>query len=103
MRISDWSSDVCSSDLPVISAFTALDVVQIAYDETEKRSFIVYNRVALALTVGAILFLLLSLGAIVVLPIVLAFIGFGETGETELNLLRWPILAVLVMVELAAL
>src|SRR3546814_14140338 len=37
----------------------------IAYDETEKRSFIGYNLVALALTVGAILVLLLDWKSVV--------------------------------------
>jgi len=74
----------------------------LAYDETEKRSFIWYNVVALALTVGAILFLLLSLGAIVVLPAVFTFVGLGETAEAVVGFLRWPALAVVVMVALAA-
>jgi membrane protein len=74
----------------------------LAYDETERRSFLWYNVVALALTVGAILFLLVSLGAIVVLPTVFAFVGLGATAEAVVGFLRWPALAVLVMVALAA-
>lgn len=74
----------------------------VAYNETEKRNFVWYNVVALALTVGAILFLLLSLGAIIVLPAVFAFVGLGETAEAVFGFLRWPALAAVVMLALAA-
>src|SRR5690606_27284917 len=67
---------IWSTSSAVKALMTGLTVV---YDEKEKRSFIRYNLVALALTVGAILFLLVSLGTIVVLPMVFAVVGQGET------------------------
>jgi membrane protein len=42
------------------------DALNVAYDETEKRGFIVLNIVSLAFTAGAILFLLLAVSAVIV-------------------------------------
>lgn len=91
---------IWSTSSAVKALMTGLTVV---YDEKEKRSFIRYNLVALALTVGAILFLLVSLGTIVVLPMVFAVVGQGETVGWALGLLRWPLLGVTLIVALAAL
>ncbi len=91
---------IWSTSSAVKALMTGLTVV---YDETEKRSFIRYNLVALALTVGAIVFLLISLATIIVLPIVFAFVGLGETMEQALGLLRWPLLGLTLIVALAAL
>jgi hypothetical protein len=56
------------------------------------RGFIKLNLISLAMTAGAILVLLVALGAIVVLPLVLSFLGLGGWGETLLSLMRWPLL-----------
>ena len=47
-----------------------MDALTVAYGETEKRSFVHLNLVALAFTLGTILALMLALGAVVVAPIV---------------------------------
>jgi membrane protein len=52
-----------------------IDALNVTYAEKEKRGFIKLNLVSLALTGGAILALLVALGAIVVLPLVLSHIG----------------------------
>ena len=56
------------------------DALNVAYGEEEKRGFIALNLLSLAFTLGMILFVLVALGAIVVVPIVLNFIGLG-TGD----------------------
>jgi membrane protein len=69
-----------------------LDALNIVYEETEKRSFIVRTALSLAMTLGALVFVLVALGAIVILPVVLKFIWLGEGVETILSLARWPIM-----------
>jgi len=78
------------------------DALNLVYNEREKRNFIVLNRVSLAFTAGALLFLVLALAAIVVLPMVLAYVGIGKEASW-LNLLRWPVLLLAVLGGLAVL
>ena len=80
-----------------------IDALNVTYEEKEKRGFIKLNLVSLALTGGAILALLVAIGAIVVLPLVLSYIGLGGWTETLLRLLRWPLLLCLVIFGLAVL
>jgi membrane protein len=79
------------------------DALNIVYDEVEKRSFIKLNALSLAFTMGAILFLLAAMGAMVVLPIVLDHIWLGQQVEALLKIARWPALLVAVMLGLAIL
>jgi membrane protein len=80
-----------------------LDALNIVYDEEEKRSFIKLNLISLTFTLGAIGFLLIAIGAIIVLPIILNFIGLGSTGEWLLTIARWPALLACVVFGLAVL
>ena len=80
------------------------DALNIVYDEDEKRGIVMLNLISLAFTAGAIVALLFSLAAVVVLPLVLAFAGFtAERYAAVLSLLRWPALFVLMIVGLALL
>ena len=76
-----------------------IDALNVAYDEKEKRSFIRLNLAAFVFTLGAILSLILSIGAVVVAPIVLGHLGLA----TPIVILRWPILLALVIIALAVL
>jgi membrane protein len=78
-----------------------IDALNIVYEEDEKRGFIALNLQSLSFTLGAILFVILALGGIVVLPIVLEFIGLGGTAETLLSLARWPVLLLVAVTGLA--
>jgi membrane protein len=69
-----------------------IDALNVVYDETDKRSFIKLNALSLAFTVGIIGFMLVALGAMVVLPVILNYVGLGGVAETIIKLLRWPIL-----------
>ena len=80
-----------------------IDAPNVTYAEKEKRGFIKLNLISLAMTGGAILALLVALGAIVVLPLVLSYVGLGGWTETLLRLLRWPLLLGLVIFGLAVL
>jgi membrane protein len=80
------------------------DALNIVYDEDEKRSFVALNAISLGFTFGAILVLVLMLSAVVVLPLVLAFLGFAAEQQAGwLPLLRWPVLFVLIVLGLALL
>ncbi len=77
--------------------------LNIAYNEEEKRSFIKVTALALGLTVGGLIFVILTLFLITLLPAVLGMLGFGQKMQTVLSLSRWPLLAVIVMGGLAIL
>jgi membrane protein len=80
------------------------DALNIVYDEDEKRGFIKLNAISLTFTLGAVIALLTAIGAVVALPLVLAYLGLAEDRQTWLiALLRWPALLLLVMFGLALL
>ena len=78
-----------SANAGIKALFDALNVV---YEEHESRSFIRLTLISLAFTVGALVFVILVLSAIVVLPAVLTFIGIGTTADVLLKVLRWPLM-----------
>jgi membrane protein len=78
-----------------------LDALNIVYEETEKRSFISLTLLSLGMTLGALIFVVLAMGAIVVMPVVLQFFWLGEGTETLLSLARWPILLAAITLLLA--
>lgn len=95
LAISLWSANAGMKAL-----FDALNIV---YDEDEKRSFIKLNAESLLFTLGALAFLAVALGAVVVIPIVLKLLPFGKLIENLMSILRWPILYVGVLFALASL
>ena len=80
-----------------------MEGLNIIYDEDEKRGFIKLNLVALGLTLGMIVVLIISLGLIMVAPALVSGLGFGSTIETLVTWLRWPILFVVAIVGLGLL
>ena len=74
-----------------------IDALNVIYDEKEKRGFIRLNLVSLALTIGGIVAILLAIGAIVVMPLLLSFVGLGGMSEMLLRVLRWPALLVVII------
>jgi membrane protein len=87
-----------SANAGMKSLFDALNLV---YNETEKRSFIWLNIVSLTFTVAAIIFALAAIGALVVVPIVLNFLGLAGATEMVIKLARWPALLIIVSLALA--
>jgi membrane protein len=80
--------------------FTALNIT---YDEEEKRGFIRLNAFALALTLGALVFGIVALALIAVLPALLGQLGLEAIARVAVSVVRWPLLAVIVMAALAVL
>jgi membrane protein len=89
-----WSTNYGTSTL-----ITALNAV---YDEREKRNFFRVTATSLALTAGLILFSIFALLLIAVLPAVIDFLPVPPTWRGTIALVRWPILASLAMVAIAA-
>lgn len=80
-----------------------MDALNVIYDEEEKRGFFKLNLVSLSLTFGAVVMALLTIAAVVVLPVVLNFLGLGSATETLIALARWPILLALALFGLSVL
>jgi membrane protein len=80
-----------------------IDALNVVYAEKEKRGFIKLNLVSLAFTLCGIAAALLALGAVVVLPLVLSYIGLGAVTEIVVRVLRWPVLLMLIIIGLAVL
>jgi membrane protein len=90
-----WSANQGSK-----AVFSALNNV---YDEKERRGFFMLTAVTLGFTAGALVFLLVVMGAVVVLPIALNFVGLQGSIDLLVRVARWPAVLVLLAVFLAIL
>lgn len=79
-----------------------IGALNIAYEEEEKRSFIKLALMSVLLTLGGILFLIVTLAVVVVVPTILNLIPLGPLAWV-VSLVRWPILAVAILFALAVL
>jgi membrane protein len=89
-----------SANAGIKSLFDALNLV---FDEPEKRGFVRLNAVSLAFTTATIGFVIIALGAMVVLPIALDEVGIAALADRLVRWLRWPALLLVVMLGLALL
>jgi membrane protein len=80
--------------------FSALNVV---YGEKERRSFVMLTAQSLAFTVGAMIFIVLALLAVIGIPILLSVIGLNEDSNSFLIVVRWPLILVVTGFFLACL
>lgn len=87
-----WSASAGAANL--------INTVNLAYDEQETRSFVRRRALAMVLTVGGILFVLVAVALIAVLPAVLDRLGLDDTGSRLVDLLRWPLLLAMGMTAL---
>jgi membrane protein len=77
-----WSSNAAMKAL--------FDTLNIIYDESEKRGFILLNTISLGFTLGGIVFLIAALGSIVAVPVILSYVGLSGAGDLLLRAGRWP-------------
>ena len=77
--------------------------VNIAYDEAETRNFVKLRALSLALTLGAVVFVVLTIGLVAVLPLVLDALPLGAVGTVLAEVGRWTALLALVAGSLAVL
>jgi membrane protein len=75
--------------------------VNIAYDEQETRGFLKLRAIALALTLGAIVFMLLTLFLLAAVPPLLQALQLGIVGTILAQVIRWALLVALVIAALA--
>ena len=87
-----------SAKAGVTSLMTGLNI---ANERDEKRSFVLQQVVAVALTLGAMLFAAIALAALAVLPVLIGFLPLPVNLQTSLDFGRWPLLAILVAFGLA--
>ncbi len=82
---------------------TFMTALNIAYGESEQRGFIKRNVLALAMTIGAVLFIITALVLVALLPAVINFLPLPQHWLDTISLVRWPILAAFLMVGIAIL
>ena len=78
-----------------------IKAVNIAYDEEETRGFVKLRALALALTLGAIVFIVVAIGLVAVVPALLDSAGLGAAGRIAAQVARWLGLVAFVLVALA--
>jgi len=83
-----------SANKAVTSIFEAMNI---AYGERERRGFFRFTATTLFFTFGFVVFIVMSLAAIVAMPPILESIGFDENTHWLLSLSRWPILLFIVV------
>jgi membrane protein len=89
-----------SANAGMKSLFDALNVI---YEEKEKRSFLWLNIVSFTFTLGAFAVVVLAVNAVVVFPLVLAYLGVNATDPLLIRFFRWPILFATIVIGLALL
>jgi len=87
--LAGFAASLWSANAGMKSLFDALNLV---YNEPEKRGFIWLNLISLIFTMLTITFALLAMGAMVIVPIALNFVGLGGVTETVIKIARWPAL-----------
>jgi membrane protein len=80
-----------------------LDALNVAYEETEKRSLIRLNLVSLAFTVAALAAILIMVGAVIGVPLALKHLGLDSGAQSLLQIGRWPVLALVLLFALLVL
>jgi membrane protein len=95
LAISLWSANAGMKAL--------FDALNVAYGESEKRGFLKLTAISLAFTLGAILLVLVAIGAMVAVPILLKFLPLRSSMEWLVSLLRWPLLLAALVFALAVL
>lgn len=69
-----------------------ITAVNLAYDEVETRNFVKLKARSLALTFGAILFVLVTFGLVALVPAVLEALPLGVVGTVLAQIARWVLL-----------
>lgn len=80
-----------------------ITAINVSYDEEETRGFVRRKALALGLTIGAILFVIVSVSLIAVVPAVLDALGATGAVRVALEVARWLLLLVAVALALALL
>lgn len=79
-----------------------VQAVNTAYDETDDRNLLKKRALALALTLGAIIFMIILISLVAVLPVIFAVLEGGPL-RWLVQVVRWVLIAVLIIAALAVL
>ena len=74
-----------------------LTAIHVAHEKDEPSGFVAKRGKALALTLGAMVFLGIVIFVIAAVPPLLDKAGLGTVGKVTLGILRWPLLAVVMI------
>lgn len=91
---------VWSATRAITALMTSLNIV---YGAEENRNVFRRTAIALGLTVGAILFLVVAVFLVAALPAILKFLGLDAFTKVLLALMRWPLIAATLLFGLAVL
>jgi membrane protein len=80
-----------------------ITAVNLAYDEVEARNFVKLKLLSLALTLGAIIFVLVTFGLVAVVPAVIEALPLGVVGTILAQVARWVLLLAVFAGSLAVL
>jgi membrane protein len=80
-----------------------LSALNVAYEETEKRSFLQFQMMALAITLLTILGAVMGLAILVGLPAAFSFVGISEYAKQIIRVLSFGVLVLFVMTGLSLL
>ena len=91
---------IWSASAAMVSLIQGIDLAQ---GRRRKRKFVAKRGLALALTVGAAALVIMVVLLVSSLPALLVDAGVGDLGRWLLNVLRWPLVALIMVYALAAL
>ncbi len=91
--ISLWTSNIGTRAL-----FNGLNIT---YNEKDQRGFLKLSGITLLVTIGGIIIGFIALAIVVAFPAFINNFGLPSTLETTIQLVRWPVLALIVMTSLA--
>ncbi|MBO0904197.1 YihY/virulence factor BrkB family protein [Jiella sp. MQZ13P-4] len=80
---------------------TLFEAMNVAYGESEKRSFLRLNLVAFGFTLGGIFLAVVLFTAIGIVPVLMAIFGLRSFSEGVIAALRWPVVYLLVVFSIA--
>jgi membrane protein len=93
LAVSLWSANAAMKSL--------VDTLNVVYAEQEKRGFLKLNAICLGFTLAAIAFILLALGAVVIVPLVLNYLWLSNFADLFVRIARWPAMFVVLALALA--
>ena len=82
---------------------TLFEAMNIAYDETEKRSYLKLYGTSLLFTLGAIIIGILFIVSVGVVPAVLHFLRLDSVTEVLVSLARWPVMFIAAVLGISVL
>ena len=84
-----------------LGAYSMMGALNVVYNSPETRSFTRINVIAFMFTIAALCVLVFNIYAVIAVPRVLDGIGLSRFTSSILHTLRWPVLALIMVLSLA--